>query len=379
MKLRRALLLPFLGIGVVVGAAAHAQPAPKEPPSTTLVVQGESPANPTPGSDSGEAAPSVGAMDAMLVYTPPALVKYKKPIAMNSFWEKLAQCETASDWQNGGRWGGGLGIYQGTWETFGGREFASRPGRATKEEQIEIANRISVLGYKTVRHRDPAKAKRMGVPVSYVWDKDPVGFTGWGCYKSKSTGKYRMAKPKLVAHVPETVIGQKFKWGQKGRLVMDLQAIIDIEQDGKYGKKTWAAHQKYVVLNGLPRQLVPTPVLHRPKHVPYKSLTKKCPQYEEMLYNAGFPRNQIKIASYVMWKESRCVVDAKNVKDPKGGSYGLMQVNGFWIDRLKDAGIIKKARDLYDPQTNANAAFYVWIETSISNRYSYGWGAWSIY
>lgn len=379
MKLRRAFLLPIAGIGVVAGTAvAHAKSTPKEPPSTASAVQVESPANSANENDSGGAAPSVGAMDA-LIYVSPKLVKYPKPIAMNSFWDKVAQCETASNWQDGGKWAGGLGIYQGTWENFGGEEFAPTPGKATKEEQIIVANRIATLGYKTIRYRDPVKAKRWGVPVKYVWDKDPVGFNGWGCYKSKSTGKYRMAKPKLVAHSPETVIGQRFKWGQKGRLVMDLQAVLDVEQDGKYGKKTWAAHQAYVVKNGLPRSLVPAPRLHKPKHVPYKSTTKRCDQYRDILHGAGFPKNQLTIASYVMWKESRCVVDAKNVKDPKGGSFGLMQINGFWIERLVDAGIIKKAKDLYVPETNAKAAFFVWSETLISNRYGYGWGAWNIY
>ena len=280
MKLLTALLLSFAGTVGVSGEAFASvvkfTDQPKEPPSTALAVQVESSSNSAQSKDQGGAAPSVSAMDALL-YIPPALVKYPKPIAMNSFWEKVAQCETASDWQNGGKWGGGLGIYQGTWENFGGEEFAPSPGKATKEEQIIVANRIATLGYKTVRHRDPAKAKRMGVPVSYVWDKDPVGFTGWGCYKSKSTGKYRMAKPKLVAHTPETVIAQRFRWGQKGRLVMDLQAILNVAQDGKYGKKTWAAHQRYVIHHGMNRSLVPAPKLHRPKNVPYSSTTKRCP------------------------------------------------------------------------------------------------------
>jgi len=69
-------------------------------------------------------------------------------------WDKIAQCES------GGNWGvvdsmysGGLGIYNGTWDQFGGREFASNAGYATREEQIIVAERIRAA----------------------------VGISGWGC------------------------------------------------------------------------------------------------------------------------------------------------------------------------------------------------------
>jgi uncharacterized protein YabE (DUF348 family) len=69
-------------------------------------------------------------------------------------WDKIAVCES------GGNWGvvdsmysGGLGIYNGTWDQFGGRDFASNAGLATREEQIIVAERI----------------------------RDAVGISGWGC------------------------------------------------------------------------------------------------------------------------------------------------------------------------------------------------------
>ena len=69
-------------------------------------------------------------------------------------WDKIAQCES------GGNWGvvdtmysGGLGIYNGTWDQFGGREFASNAGYATREEQIIVAEKIRAA----------------------------VGISGWGC------------------------------------------------------------------------------------------------------------------------------------------------------------------------------------------------------
>jgi resuscitation-promoting factor RpfB len=61
-------------------------------------------------------------------------------------WDALAQCES------GGRWGtidgspggydGGLGIARSTWVAFGGRDFASNAGQASREEQIIVGERI---------------------------------------------------------------------------------------------------------------------------------------------------------------------------------------------------------------------------------------------
>jgi len=58
-------------------------------------------------------------------------------------WDGIAQCETASNWQmQGNKFSGGLGFYNGTWTSFGGREFAPNAGMATREEQIHVAERV---------------------------------------------------------------------------------------------------------------------------------------------------------------------------------------------------------------------------------------------
>lgn len=68
-------------------------------------------------------------------------------------WDELARCESGGDWDVVDRYGGGLGIYIGTWQGFGGEEFASNPGYATKEQQIIVAERVFAR----------------------------YGFDGWGC------------------------------------------------------------------------------------------------------------------------------------------------------------------------------------------------------
>lgn len=377
MKQLTALLLSFAGtVGVSTGATANMSRSsqPKEPPSTTVVVQVEIPSNSTLAQDKGGAAPDVRAMD-VPEYNPLPLVKYENPRATDAFWEKMAQCETASDWKNRGRWAGGLGIMTvgkigtsswGTWEAFGGEEFAPSPDKATKEEQIIVANRISVDGYRTVIRRDAAWAKRKGVPVELEWVKEPVGFGGWGCLDNIG------GRPALVAHSPETVVSQKFKWGQRGRLVMDLQAIIGVRQDGKYGAKTWAAHARYVALHNISRIVLPNHRIKMPK-VPAAE-TKRCLEYEKMAYDAGFPSKEVDNVSYVMWKESRCKPDVVNSAE---GAYGLMQIDDTWKNRLRRAGVIDSMNDLKDPATNLTAAFIVWT-LAIEAR-GYGWHPWNLY
>jgi len=69
-------------------------------------------------------------------------------------WDKIAQCETGGNWgMVGPDYSGGLGFYNGSWDQFGGREFASNAGYATREEQIIVAERI----------------------------RSAVGISGWGC------------------------------------------------------------------------------------------------------------------------------------------------------------------------------------------------------
>ena len=69
-------------------------------------------------------------------------------------WDRIAECETGGNWgMQGAQYSGGLGFYNGTWDAFGGRDFATNAGLATREEQIIVAERV----------------------------KAGVGITGWGC------------------------------------------------------------------------------------------------------------------------------------------------------------------------------------------------------
>ena len=103
-----------------------------------------------------------------------------------AYWDKVARCETKNNWQNRGHFAGGLGIMtrgtyedgpRGTWEWWGGEQFAPSPDRATRIQQIVVANRISMFGFQTkgiYRTWEDKQAKRSIF-------KQPVGYFGFSC------------------------------------------------------------------------------------------------------------------------------------------------------------------------------------------------------
>ncbi|MFE5295738.1 transglycosylase family protein [Streptomyces sp. NPDC056632] len=59
-------------------------------------------------------------------------------------WDKLASCESSSNWQinTGNGYFGGLQFTQSTWEAYGGTHFAPRADLASKDQQIAVAERV---------------------------------------------------------------------------------------------------------------------------------------------------------------------------------------------------------------------------------------------
>lgn len=79
-----------------------------------------------------------------------AQLKTKKAGSVR-FWEAVSWCETNHKWNDGGYYSGGLGMAQSVWVGYGGKQFAPRPSKATKEQQIIVANRVAFFGFQTKR------------------------------------------------------------------------------------------------------------------------------------------------------------------------------------------------------------------------------------
>jgi hypothetical protein len=59
-------------------------------------------------------------------------------------WERVAQCESGGNWHadTGNGYYGGLQFADDTWDSFGGERFAHKASRASKREQIHIAEKV---------------------------------------------------------------------------------------------------------------------------------------------------------------------------------------------------------------------------------------------
>ena len=64
--------------------------------------------------------------------------------APDSVWDRVAQCESSGNWNinTGNGFFGGLQFTSSTWRAFGGGTFADSANRATREQQIVVAERV---------------------------------------------------------------------------------------------------------------------------------------------------------------------------------------------------------------------------------------------
>jgi hypothetical protein len=104
--------------------------------------------------------------------------------------------------------------------------------------------------------------------------------------------------------------------------------------------------------------------------------TSACEQFSALAVNLGWPADQRTVLESIMFRESRCIPNSVNTKDPNGGSRGLMQINGSWHKWLIGKGIITNKKDLLQAETNLFAGLEIYnygVE-----RYGFGWGPWSV-
>src|SRR5215210_8987811 len=64
--------------------------------------------------------------------------------ATTATWDRLAKCESGGNWHinTGNGYYGGLQFSYSTWLSNGGGRYASRADKATKAEQIAVAERL---------------------------------------------------------------------------------------------------------------------------------------------------------------------------------------------------------------------------------------------
>lgn len=87
------------------------------------------------------------------------------PVTDGAVWDRLAQCESGGNWaiNTGNGYYGGVQFNKSTWDAYGGREYASYPHQATREQQITIATKLrdDRGGYGAW----PGCARKLGLPT----------------------------------------------------------------------------------------------------------------------------------------------------------------------------------------------------------------------
>ncbi|RAK34553.1 LysM domain-containing protein [Actinoplanes lutulentus] len=114
-------------------------------------------------------------------------------------WDVVAKCESGGRWHinTGNGYYGGLQFSRSTWKANGGGKYASTANKATKAEQIKIANKLF---------------KKRGLKPWPVCGKKP------GVYKKASPGKKTPAVTKgtYVVHSGDTLASIAKKYKVKG-------------------------------------------------------------------------------------------------------------------------------------------------------------------
>ena len=95
-------------------------------------------------------------------------------------------------------------------------------------------------------------------------------------------------------------------------------------------------------------------------------------QFAALAVNLGWPVKQYKKLVMVITRESNGIATSHNTKDPMSGSYGLIQINGFWCkgpnSYLQKAGLLTSCEMLLDPQINLRAGLIIFTRS--------GWSPW---
>jgi hypothetical protein len=303
MNKKQALLIAIIPLLLFTGFASKAQGEIKPTESTTT----HSIATPavSPAIENKVHITMVNPMHPELV----TQLRSKKGGSIK-FWEAVSWCETNHDWNDGGYFSGGLGMAQSVWVNYGGREFASRPPKATKEEQIIVANRLAFFGYQTKNTFRTLDDKANNNPFF----RPAIGWrsaSNWG----KQCANWKTRKPVRDRYTEAGMV----EW-----LKTRPSSTPTVKATGLSGK---VSSQSVGV-----------------------SEVKSCPQWEKQLKAHGLV--PVKKFSYIMWRESRCLekvigwnyksgLSYRNCKKEPADIYkrcyavrsydsGLLQINSTW-------------------------------------------------
>ncbi|HEY4004812.1 MAG TPA: transglycosylase family protein [Pseudonocardia sp.] len=146
------------------------------------------------------------------VVSSPLVTAAQAQAAPDNVWDKVAQCESGGNWgiSTGNGFQGGLQFTQSTWRSFGGGQFASSANRASREQQIAVAEKVLAgqgwnawpVCSRKADARGASATPRVitaKAPVKSIGRKNPARITP----ATRSTGKHAL-RPAAPAPKPLT-------------------------------------------------------------------------------------------------------------------------------------------------------------------------------
>ncbi|MEJ6019815.1 resuscitation-promoting factor Rpf1 domain-containing protein [Corynebacterium sp. H113] len=135
-----------------------------------------------------------------------------------SDWERLAECESGGNWHinNGNGYYGGLQFSPSTWTGFGGGEFAPTADRATKDQQIWVAEKVlASQGWNAW----PACSQRLGLSSGPTERPKPVNGVTPSTGPNNAAAGINLTDPASIQRVIDRM--------SRAATAGDLQAIMN--------------------------------------------------------------------------------------------------------------------------------------------------------
>jgi hypothetical protein len=140
-----------------------------------------------------------------------------------------------------------------------------------------------------------------------------------------------------------------------------------------------------VITQSVSAELVSQVIIDGPDLVTPTPFGSACPQWYDLAMRF-FPPAEWDTIDFLLYRESRCDLQALNPKDTNGKpSYSLFQINAFWCRPskhyeqgfLQHQGVLTTCDELFEPETQFRAAQAIYVEGLV--RHGRGWRSWGSY
>ncbi|EAP97102.1 putative secreted protein [Janibacter sp. HTCC2649] len=187
--------------------------------------------------------------------------------AGGTVWDRVAACESGGNWaiNTGNGYYGGLQFSYSTWKGFGGQRYATTANKASKGQQIEIAQKVLKTqgpGAWPVCSKRAGLTRENGAAVATPAAEVPVsrdtvrpGLLAVDGRKGPATrraieswigGSVNGSLSKADTRLLEKKVGGTVNGGFNRSDVRKLQKLVGATADGSWGPKTTAALQRHL-------------------------------------------------------------------------------------------------------------------------------------